>query len=51
MILAKLNGITIAQANVAPSASQYVLKLPKDDGNSPRLTRTCRSGERVRIYV
>lgn len=51
VILAKLNGITIAQTSVAPGASQYVLKVPKDDGLSPRLIGTSRAGERVHVFV
>jgi hypothetical protein len=51
VVSAKLNGATIAQASLPAMSSDYVLKVPIDDGQEPRLTGTARGGERVRIYV
>lgn len=51
MVIARLNGVTIATAAVPPGASEFVLKVPMDDGLSPRLVGTARFGERVRLFL
>ena len=51
VIVAKLNGLTVAQKSLPAGSSQFMLKVPMDDGLSPRLPGTARAGERVRIYV
>lgn len=51
VVIARLNGVTIATASVAPGASNYVLKVPMDDGVNPRLPGTARFGERVRVFL
>lgn len=51
IVLAKLNGVTIAQASMAAISSQFVLKVPVDDGQEPRLTGMARGNERVRVYL
>lgn len=51
VVIAKLNGVTVATSSVAPGASAFVLKVPMDDGLAPRLLGTARAGERVRIYL
>lgn len=51
VVLAKLNGVTIAQASMAAISSQFVLKVPVDDGQEPRLTGMARGNERVRVYL
>jgi hypothetical protein len=50
-VLARLNGVTIAEALVAPGQSQFVLKIPRDDGQNPRLPGTARANERVRVFI
>lgn len=50
-VIAKLNGLIVAQTSVAPGESRFVLKVPKDDGLTPRLPGTTRAGERVTIHV
>jgi hypothetical protein len=50
-VIARLNGVTIAQTSVAPGEARFVLKVPKDDGSNPRLPGTARSGERVRVFI
>lgn len=51
VVIARLNGVTIATSSVAPGASNFVLKVPMDDGQSPRLQGTARAGERVRLFL
>jgi hypothetical protein len=51
VVIARLNGVTIATSSVAPGASAYVLKVPMDDGVANRLPGTARVGERVRIFL
>lgn len=50
-VVAKLDGVEIARATLNPGSSQYLLKIPLDDGNNPRLAGTARFHERVRIYL
>jgi hypothetical protein len=50
-VIAKLDGIEIARAILSPSSSQYLLKIPLDDGVEPRLPGTARRQERIRVYV
>jgi hypothetical protein len=51
VVIARLNGVTIATSSVAPGASAFVLKVPMDDGVANRLPGTARIGERVRIFL
>ena len=51
IVIAKLNGSTIAQAPMAAISSQFVLKVPVDDGQAPRLPGMARGNERVRVYL
>lgn len=51
VVIARLNGVTIATSSVAPGAAAFVLKVPMDDGQATRLPGTARSGERVRIFL
>ena len=51
IVLARLNGVTIAQSSLAALSSQFVLKVPVDDGQAPRLTGTARGNERVRVFL
>jgi len=50
-VVAKLNGVEIARTSLVPGSSQYLLKIPLDDGINPRLPGTARFHERVRVYV
>ncbi|MBN8460692.1 MAG: hypothetical protein J0M04_22915 [Verrucomicrobia bacterium] len=50
-VMARLNGVTIATAEIAPGSSAFKLKVPMDDGINPRLPGTSRFNERVRIFV
>ncbi len=50
-IIAKLDGLEIARAVMNVGSAQYLLKVPLDDGNNPRLPKTGRFGEGIRIYV
>lgn len=50
-VVAKLDGVEIARATLNPGSSQYLLKIPLDDGVNPRLAGTARFHERVRIYL
>lgn len=50
-VVAKLNGIEIARATLNPGSSQYLLKIPLDDGFDPRLPGTARPQERIRFHV
>lgn len=50
-VIAKQNGVVIAQALVGPGQSKFVLKVPKDDGQNPRLPGTARANERVRVFI
>ena len=50
-VVAKLNDIEIARATLNPGSSQYLLKIPLDDGVNPRLAGTARFHERVRIHL
>lgn len=51
VIIAKLNGVIVAQKSLVAGSPQFVLKVPMDDGLSPRLPGTARAGERIRLYV
>jgi len=51
MVIARLNGVTIATSAVEPGSSMFVLKVPMDDGEAARLPGTARRGERVRVFL
>lgn len=51
VVIARLNGVPLAQASVQALSSVFVLKVPVDDGQAPRLSGTARGNERVRIYL
>ncbi|MBL9145366.1 MAG: hypothetical protein JNM99_16935 [Verrucomicrobiaceae bacterium] len=51
IVVAKLNGVTIAQTSLNALSSQFVLKVPVDDGQEPRLAGMARGNERVRVYL
>lgn len=51
VVQAKLNGVLISETSVEGGTSQFVLKIPMDDGGDPRVAGTARAGERVRIYL
>ncbi|MFZ4764095.1 MAG: hypothetical protein ACOYMN_04005 [Roseimicrobium sp.] len=51
VIIARLNGVTIAQTTLDALSSHFVLKVPVDDGQEPRLTGMARGNERVRVYL
>lgn len=51
VVIARLNGVTIATSSVLPGAAAFVLKVPMDDGEATRLSGTARRGERVRIFL
>ena len=50
-VVAKYNGVILAQNSVPSGSATYVLKVPVDDGVEPRVPGTVRPGERVRIYL
>ena len=41
----------VAQTIIAPGQNNYLLKVPLDDGQEPRLTGTARAGEKIKIYI
>lgn len=51
MVIARLDGVTIATFAVEPGTSVFVLKVPMDDGEADRLPGSARRGERVRIFL
>ena len=51
VVIARLNGVTIAQTSLDTLSSQFVLKVPVDDGQAPRLSGMARGDERVRVYL
>jgi len=51
LVIAKLNGVTIAEASMAAISSQFVLKVPVDNGQAPRLPGMAIGNERVRVYL
>ena len=51
VVIARLDGVTIATSAVEPGTSVFVLKVPMDDGEASRLPGSARRGERVRIYL
>lgn len=51
VIIARLNGVTIAQSPLQAVSSGFVLKVPVDDGQAPRLPGMARGNERVRVYL
>lgn len=50
-VIAKYNGVIVAQNPVPSGSTTYVLKVPLDDGLDPRVPGTVRFGERVRIFL
>lgn len=50
VVMAKLNGVQIASAAIQPNG-KFVLKVPVDDGQEPRLPGMARGNERIRIYL
>lgn len=51
VVIARLNGVTIAQTTLEGVSSSFVLKVPVDDGQEPRLSGMARGNERVRVYL
>jgi hypothetical protein len=51
VVIARLNGVTIAQTSMGAISSQFVLKIPVDDGQNPRLNGMARGNERVRVFL
>ena len=50
-VVAKLNGVVVAQNAVPIGSATYVLKVPLDDGVNPRVPGTARPGESVHIFL
>ncbi len=50
-VVAKYNGVIVAQDSVPSGSTTYVLKVPLDDNFDPRVPGTVRPGERVRIFL
>lgn len=50
VVIARLNGVNIAQATIQALSSDFVLRVPMDDGQEPRLANTARGNDRVRVY-
>lgn len=50
-VVAKLNGVVVAQNAVPAGSATYVLKVPLDDGIDPRVPGTVRPGERIHIFL
>lgn len=51
ILVARLNGETIATSELDEKDGTFILKVPRDDGIEPRLAGTVRPGERFRVYV
>ncbi len=50
-VVAKYNGVIVAQNAVPLGNTTYVLTVPLDNGVEPRVPGTVRPGERVRIFL
>ena len=52
LIKAVVNGATLATATLLPgNGSAFELRVPLDDGASPRLPGTAKAGDKVRVYL
>ena len=51
LVIARFNGVAVAESAVPLGQSGYTLKIPMDDGKEPRLQGTVRAAEQVRVFV
>ncbi len=51
IVIAQLNGATIATGVVQTSTNYFLLRVPMDDGAEPRLLNTAKPGDTLRILV
>ena len=51
VVVAKLDGVTVAEHAVPKDDNQYVLKIPMDDGDEPRIPGTVRAHEQIEVFV
>ncbi len=50
LLRAELNGVPVASATINPDGT-FVLKVPVDDGQEPRIQGAARGNERVRVFL
>lgn len=51
VIVAKLNGVQIAQTTLNVLSSDYRLNIPMDDNVDPRVPGSARPSERIKVYI